>query len=159
MKAKVLALLACLAMAATLGACGSTPTVEREVEEVVEKVIETCAASVEAYVWLDENANGGPDADEQPLPGVRVSYSHSSLSRGSTHTTDANGETYFVWKWSGPCDRVSNDYEVWANTPEGYQPTTPIRLSTTGTGDLALSERETAQFGFVPDGSAATPSP
>jgi hypothetical protein len=98
-------------------------------------------ASVTA--WQDKNANGIKNDDEPPFPGVCIWYGYRPDSVIQNHSDPCqflnDGVTDEQGNWgqflpAGNCE----DVYVFAEAPDGYQPTT----------DLA-SNSCSAQFGFV----------
>jgi formylglycine-generating enzyme required for sulfatase activity len=146
MKGKTLPLVVCLAIGPILAACGPPSEPSGEVETIVEYVT-SCWVWVDAYVWVDQNANGRQDKGEFPLRDVKVTIGTGGQG---VHTiaTNKNGIAMFEWE-EEPCEEQWIS-EVWVHTPPGYRPTTRTHISFT---------REDPYFGFVRDDSTATPTP
>ena len=87
-----------------------------------------CFWSVEAEAWLDPNANGLWDKEEQPLAGVRFRLD------GDEKVSDSSGKAHFgvfpVW-----CQQQV-EFEISALPPSGYEPTTLLPLRVRGLGPL-----------------------
>lgn len=101
-----------------------------------------CSWEQQASAWVDVNANGQRDGDEQPLAGVEfvVKGLDSSLEYGLAGTTDADGQAMLSVLWAGCPD---NRLEVTARPPAGYRATTAAQVES-----LRMIEQAIA-FGFV----------
>jgi hypothetical protein len=103
--------------------------------------ISDCVWAGEASAWLDNNKSGIRSPGDPPLPGVRFliddTLNHHTGVGGSA-LSDAAGMTHLS-VWLPGCPEVK--FEVYAEPPPGYVPTTPIRVPTNGNNKFS--------FGFV----------
>jgi hypothetical protein len=145
MKGKTLPLVVCLAIGAILAACGPPPEPSGKVETTI-VVVSKCWVFLDAYVWVDQNANGRRDKGEFPLHDVKVTI---GAGEHAVHTmaTDENGRA--MTEWEELCDEQWIS-DVWVETPPGYRATTRTHIS---------FPREDPYFGFIRDDSTATPTP
>lgn len=111
-----------------------------------------CAWSGTARAWLDENANGSRDPDEQPAAGIQfwVDDVRNGLVRMSGAVSDAAGEAK-IRVWMPGCPRVA--LEIYPQVPSQYRVTTPARVPVDQNQDAPVF-----QFGikYLP---AGTPTP
>jgi hypothetical protein len=99
-----------------------------------------CAWSADFKTWIDANENGIWDADESPLPGVKI-FVESSVLRVPEVTSNEKGEVHLDEALGGcPKDAV---FFVYVLPPSGYRPS--IRM-------LYPAQEQTErvfEFGFV----------
>jgi hypothetical protein len=106
------------------------------------EIIADCFWSAQAYAWIDADADGVADADEQPLEGVEVNFSLNFYSGGAT---GPDGLASVSGMHPGGCDTpVANN--IVATAPEGYTATTELTLPYS-------DDQDRYEFGFQPIGS------
>jgi hypothetical protein len=102
-------------------------------------VFADCIQAVDIYSWQDVDRDGLPDPDEPPLPGVPVELRGWF---GGKWTTDERGRIYPYAIRDCPLP----DLVVIAESPPGYTPTTPLRVTVEG-----MARAEPVRFGFAKD--------
>lgn len=108
-----------------------------------------CAWLGIAKAWIDENENGYMDDGEIPLEGVSFHVDdirNKYIDVAEPVTTDGNGDAQLD-VWLPGCPDV--DFEVYADVPEGYRPTTNSRLEASRTFWGNLKWNATYSFGFI----------
>lgn len=103
-------------------------------------------ATADVFVWFDENGNGVVDEDEKPLSRVEVGIDYEA------QYTNEDGKASIAKFMPGCSDNCSANQRVFAKTPQGYKPTTPTEIITTG-------QDQVYQFGFELDPSIPTATP
>ena len=125
-----------------LAACGPTP----DPKDIIQ-----CDAYwlVNAYVWLDEDANGIRDEGEEPLPSV-TGKAVDAQGRG-VHGATSDAQGIAALESMIPC--WEGYFEIFAEVPPGYRLTTEPRVRSSWT------EQRPIHFGVIRDDSIATPTP
>ena len=88
-----------------------------------------CAWYDEASAWVDENQNGVWDPEEEPLAGVEFiidDVRNKYQDVGDEAISNEEGKAQLS-VWLPGCPSV--EFEISAKPPEGFQPTTPDRVS------------------------------
>ncbi len=100
-----------------------------------------------AKAWIDENENGVWDSNEQPLAGVRfvVDDIRNAYPEVGEAISDEQGKAQLTVSLPG-CPTV--EFEISAQPPEGYQATTPSRVSVSQDA-LKRPGSDEFVFGFV----------
>lgn len=124
-----------------LAACGPTP----DPWEVVTGP--DCVWEINAYVWLDENANGIEDEGEEPLPGIKVNAVTSRGSHVTSATSGAVGRA-ILHSWI-PC-QYDWAFQVYPEIPPGH------RLTTASPVVSSWIEQADVQFGFIRDDNGSS---
>lgn len=122
----------------------TTTTASHIAPTVTPEVFEDCIWGGTAKAWLDVNANGVWDNNEQPLGNVLffVDDTHNKLKQvGSYSVSNSLGEAELS-VWLPGCPKVA--FEVYAQAPDNYQPTSQIRIS-----DEPEKKKREFQFGFI----------
>lgn len=107
-----------------------------------------CAWFDEVNAWVDENQNGVWDPGEEPLAGVEFiidDVRNNYQDVGDEAISDEQGEAQLS-VWLPGCPTV--EFEISAIPPEGFQPTTPERISVSKKS-LRNPGEEVFIFGFV----------
>lgn len=99
------------------------------VEETFANItLSDCGWTAVAEVWLDADRDGLRDADEQPVPNVRVHADNvrNSSSKVASAVTDASGAAKLNVFIAG-CPETA--FEIYVVLPPQFCATTPERLS------------------------------
>jgi len=127
----------CGVLFASLAACTSSTQPEYQFVDG--------AASAKVFTWVDTDADGAVDPDEEPLPWVTTSVVSPHFLTGE----DGWGQP---WTFKPGCAASCwEGHSVTVKAPPGYFATTPLQLPLTG-------EDQSYYFGFRIDPSATLPS-
>ncbi len=120
-----------------LAACSVIPTPEQ---------ISECFLRREVFVWADADGDGNFDQGEEPLNGVSAVITPVGSTRSFSGRTDQDG--YAEINGIGDFGRFCDELALEITIPEGYEPSTPARLSLAG-----LPPGDPLIFGLVPPAS------
>lgn len=104
-----------------------TSTTEAINREAVTVISRDCGWARDAKAWIDSNANGQWDDEEQPFPNIVFVFDSTAYGgeRNISRPTKEDGTTK-LFKLFGGCPEY--EIEVSVEVPSGYRLTTPERL-------------------------------
>lgn len=94
-------------------------------------------------MWADTNGDGIQDPEEEPLKGVPAAIVPTGSTRsfigqtGQDGLADING--------IGDFGRFCDELEAEITVPDGYEPSTPVRIDLAG-----LPPADSLMFGLIP---------
>jgi hypothetical protein len=110
-----------------------------------------CAWYGSARAWIDSNADGRPNPDEQPLSDVQIHVDHGQnqfFNIDLPVVTDRDGDVQLNVSIPGCSDTA---LEIYVDIPEGYRATTKPRIEVNLDLGKGLNIERVFYFGFAPE--------